>query len=54
MIILWILLGYLVQMLVCAIINAAVATRIPKKKWDFVKLTFLPWLLLHLDEVRFK
>jgi len=54
MIILYILLGYLVQMLVCAIINAVVATRIPKNEWDFVKLTFLPWLLLHLDEVRFK
>lgn len=54
MIILWILLGYLVQVLVCAIINAAVVTRIPTNGWDFVKLTFLPWLLLHLDEVRSK
>ena len=53
-IILWILFGYLIQMLVCAIINAAVATRIPKSGLDFIKLTFLPWLLLHLDEVRFK
>ena len=54
MITVWILMGYLVQAFVCAIINAINATRIPTSGWDLIKLTFLPWLLLHLDDVRIK
>ena len=54
MIAVWVLTGYLLQFLVCAIINAINTTRIPKSGWDFMKLTFLPWLLLHLDDVRVK
>jgi hypothetical protein len=53
-IILWILFGYLVQAVICAIINILVATRIPRSGIDFLRLTFLPWLLLHLDEVKLK
>jgi hypothetical protein len=52
MIAVWTLIGYLVQLLACAIINVINTTRMPKSGWDFMKLTFLPWLLLHLDDVR--
>lgn len=53
LIIMCIILLYIIQMLICATINVIVATRIPKNFVDFLKLTFLPWLLIHLKEVRF-
>ena len=43
-----ILIFYLAQALICAIINTSVLNRIPKNFKDFAKLTFLPWLLLHM------
>jgi len=43
---------YLVQAIVCAIINAVNANRIPRNFFDLLKLTFLPWLLLHLKEAK--
>ena len=50
--ILIILLVYLVQALICVIINASVPNRIPNGFKDLVKMTFLPWLLLHMKEAR--
>lgn len=47
-----ILLIYLGQALVCGIINAIVPNRMPSSLKDLAKLTFLPWLLLHLKDVR--
>lgn len=49
----WIMIGYLSQAIICAIINIVITTRIPISFWDFIKLTFLPYLLLHLKEVRY-
>ena len=43
---------YGVQALICAIINAINANRIPRNFFDLLKLTFLPWLLLHLKEAK--
>lgn len=43
---------YLIQVFICAIINASVPNRIPNGFKDFVKMTFLPWLLLHMKEAR--
>jgi len=40
---------YLIQMLVCAAINIAKGTRIPKSLTEFFLFTFLPWRLLHLN-----
>lgn len=50
--ILIILLVYLFQALICVIINASVPNRTPKGFKDFAKMTFLPWLLFHMKEVR--
>jgi len=50
--ILIILLVYLIQALICAIINASVPNRVPNGFKDFAKMTFLPWLLLHMKEAR--
>lgn len=47
-----ILLIYLIQALICAIINAIVPNRIPRNFKDLAKLTFLPWLLLHIKQAR--
>lgn len=47
-----ILLIWGVQALICAIINAIYANRIPRNFLDFLKLTFLPWLLLHFKDAR--
>lgn len=47
-----ILLVYLFQALICAIINASIPNRIPRGFKDFAKMTFLPWLLLHMKEAR--
>ena len=51
--ILIILLVYFIQAFICAIINASVPNRIPNGFKDFVKMTFLPWLLLHMKEARY-
>lgn len=45
-----ILLCYLFQALICGIINASVPNRTPRGFKDFFKITFLPWLLLHMKE----
>jgi len=47
-----ILLVYLIQALICAIINVSVPNRIPNDFKDFAKMTFLPWLLLHMKDAR--
>jgi hypothetical protein len=43
---------YVVQALICAMINVVNANRIPRNFFDLLKLTFLPWLLLHLKEAK--
>ena len=51
-VIFWIII-YLVQMAMASFINAEIGTRLPKNGWDFIKLTFLPWLLLlNINKVR--
>lgn len=47
-----ILLIYYVQFLICAVINMLSPNRIPKDIKDFFKMTFLPWLLLNLKNVK--
>lgn len=43
-----IILIYVIQMLLCAVINVICVTRIPYSFFDFIKLTFLPTLIIHL------
>lgn len=52
MIILWIIVVYMGQIAVCAIINAAIGSRVPKSGLDFLKLAFLPWLLFNLKNTK--
>lgn len=47
-----ILLIYWVQFMICAVINLAANNRKPKSIIDFLKMTFLPWLLLNLKNVK--
>lgn len=47
-----ILLIYSVQFLICAVINMLTPNRVPKGIIDFLKMTFLPWLLLNLKNVK--
>lgn len=49
-----ILLVWCVNASICAYINIGNKTRIPRNTIDFFKLTFLPYLLTHLKEVRRK
>jgi len=49
-----ILLAYLINLFICGIINMFNLTRIPNSFKDFIKLTFLPYLLAHLKEVKYK
>lgn len=43
-----VMLLYLVQMLCCLIIHHMMHTRLPEGVWDFIKLTFLPYVLYKL------
>jgi hypothetical protein len=43
---------YFIQFLICAAINALKPNRKPKGIIDFLKMTFLPWLLLNLKNVK--
>lgn len=52
LIIMIVLMVYLANMLICAIINVVNYTRTPNSFKDFCKLTFLPWLILNLKKVR--
>ena len=45
------LLIYFFQFVVAAIINIGNYTRIPRGFVDFVKLTFLPYVLTHLKDI---
>ena len=47
-----ILLIYWAQFIICAVINATTPNRVPKGIIDFIKMTFLPWLLLNLKNVK--
>jgi len=48
MIIIIIIMFYLGQMLCCAIMHHMWHTRLPEGVWDFIKLTFLPYVLYKL------
>lgn len=45
---------YLIQMVVCVLINIYKKTRIPNSIRDFFNLTFLPWRLYHLNDDNLK
>ena len=47
-----ILMTYLLQMGVCAIIHLVNLTPIPKSGWGFVKLTFLPWVIMNFKKLK--
>lgn len=49
-----VLMLYLVQVLICSIINGFNGTRIPESFKDLFKLTYLPYLLRHLNESKHK
>ena len=53
-IIAYILQVYLVQMMVSAFVNVINDTRMPLNIFDFIKKTFLPWLLFNLKKVKNK
>ena len=44
---------WLIQVAICAIINAINTTRIPKSLWDLAKLTFLPYVITHLKKINY-
>lgn len=44
--------SYLVQAVVCCTIHAFCGTRSPQSKKDFIKLTFLPYILIKWKKVR--
>ena len=50
-IIFYIVLGYLANIVISGIINIFNTTRIPNNGWDFIKLTFLPYVLFHLKDI---
>ena len=52
--ILLILMIYLIQAAICALINAINSTRLPRSVTDFIKLIFLPYVLLNLKKIRKK
>jgi hypothetical protein len=45
---------YTAQIAICAIINAINGTRVPNNFSEFIGMTFLPILLLHLVKYRNK
>lgn len=47
-----VLLVWVLNMAICAAINVFNETRIPRSLFDLLKLTFLPYLLGHLEDVK--
>lgn len=43
---------YWINMTICAIYHAFNNSRNPKSVWEFVKMTFLPWVLLNSDKLK--
>lgn len=39
---------FIIQFITAAVINVYIKTRIPKSIWDFLKLTFLPYVLYYI------
>ena len=48
MIIIIVILLYVVQLVGCIVFHIMKGTRLPKGVWDFLKLTFLPYVLYKL------
>ena len=46
------LLGYILQALICILINMYLLSKKPSSIIEFIKLTFLPWVLFNLDEIK--
>lgn len=53
-IIFYVLLGYLVQVAICGLINIILVNKIPGNAGEFLKMTFLPTLIYGLIRKRFK
>lgn len=43
---------YILQLLVCTVIHISILTRIPKGPIDFLKLTFLPYVLYNIKNLK--
>ncbi len=51
-IILYVMVLYLFQVWICAIINLINGTRFPISVFDFIKLTFLPYVIINLNKIK--
>ena len=47
-----IILVYLLNMCICSIYHIINATRNPRNTWDFIKLTFLPYVIFMIINKR--
>ena len=47
-----IILVYLLNMLICTFYHIINATRSPRNTWDFIKLTFLPYVIFMIINKR--
>lgn len=52
MIFLWIFWGWCIQATAAGIFNFVNGTRIPTSTVDFFKLTFLPYVMFHADDIK--
>lgn len=43
---------YLLNIVICAFINSHNSTRLPRDLVDFLKLTFLPYVLFNLEKIK--